>query len=83
MCESGINIEQLKMSVAQVERSLAQAQQQVEELHQLADRGARHDASASLARVTIMLGEARDKLEDTVEGLEGHTPGPDVTVELL
>lgn len=83
MCESGINVDQLKLSIGQVDDSLALAQQWLEQLHNVADRGKQHDASAALAQVTVSLGEGRDKLEHAIEALEGHEAGPDVTVELV
>jgi hypothetical protein len=83
MCESGINVDQLKLSIGQVDDSLGMAQQWLEQLHHLADHGKQHDASAALAQVTVMLGEARDRLEQAVESLEGHAGGPDITVEIV
>jgi hypothetical protein len=83
VCESGINVDQLKLSIAQVEGSLALAQQKLEQLHRLADHGRQHDASTAMAQVTVMLGEARDRLDGAADALDGSTPGPDVTVELV
>lgn len=83
MCESGINIDQLKLSIGQVDDALALTQQWTEQLHHLADHGHRADASAPLAQVTVMLGEARGRLDAAIEALEGETPGPGVSVELV
>jgi multidrug resistance efflux pump len=82
MCESGINIDQLRMSIAQTEEALGLAQEWLEQLHHLADHGKQSAASAELAQVTVMLGEARGKLEKAVNGL-GGAPKDDVTVELV
>ena len=82
MCENGINVDQLKVSIAQINDSLGMNQTFVEQLHQLADHGHKHDASTELAQVTVMLGEARAKLERAVDSLEGTTH-EDVTVELV
>jgi len=82
MCENGINTDQLKVSIAQVNDSLAMSQQWLEQLHHMADHGKRHEASTDLAQVTVMLGEARAKLDAALDSLEGAATG-DVTVELV
>ncbi len=82
MCESGINIDQLRMSIAQTEEALGLAQEWLEQLHHLADHGKQSAASVELAQVTVMLGEARGKLEQAVNALGGQ-PKDDVTVELV
>jgi hypothetical protein len=81
MCEGGINTGQMKHAVAMVNDSLALSQQWLEQLHHLADQGRRTETSAELAQVTVMLGEAREKLESAVEKLS--VMSDDVTVERL
>ncbi len=81
MCESGINAEQLRVSIGHTEEAIGMAQKWLEDLHHLADHGKQHDASAQLAQVTVMLGEARVKLEKAADALGGGSP--DVTVELV
>ena len=81
MCESGINTGQMKMAVAMINDSLALAQQHLEQLHHLADQGRRSVTSAELAQVTVMLGEAREKLDSAVTSLS--VADDDVTIELL
>jgi hypothetical protein len=83
MCESGINIDQLRMSIAQTEETLGLAQEWLERLHHLADHGKQSAASAELAQVTVLLGEARAKLERAANSLGGAAPKDDVTVELV
>ncbi len=82
MCEGGINTGQMKLAVAMVNDSLALSQQWLEQLHHLADHGNRAATSADLAQVTVMLGEAREKLETAVENLN-LTDSSDVSVERL
>lgn len=82
MCESGINVGQLRMSIAQTEETLGLAQEWLEQLHHLADHGKQSAASAELAQVTVILGEARGKLEKAIDALGGR-PSDDVTVELV
>jgi hypothetical protein len=84
MCESGINTGQLKLSIAQTGESLALAQEWCEQLHQLADKGGEKASSAHLAQVTVMLGEARDRLEQASEVIgSGGAGHHDVSVELV
>jgi hypothetical protein len=81
MCEGGINDGQMRLTVGMVDDSLALAQQWLEQLHHLADHAHRTETSAELAQVTVMLGEAREKLEVAADAL-GDT-AEDVTVERL
>jgi hypothetical protein len=82
MCEHGVNVEQMNLTIAMVNDTLALAQQHLEQLHHLADHAENAEASAELAQVTVMLGEAREKLDAAVEGFSGTDMG-DVTVELV
>lgn len=81
MCEGGINTGQMKLAVAMINDSLALSQQHLEQLHHLADQGRRTATSAELAQVTVMLGEAREKLDGAVEKLS--MTEDDVTIERL
>ncbi len=82
MCEGGINTGQMKLAVAMINDSLALSQQHLEQLHHLADQGHRSATSAELAQVTVMLGEAREKLDAAANGLS-VTDDDDVTIERL
>ncbi|MGB4441204.1 MAG: hypothetical protein WBJ62_03155 [Coriobacteriia bacterium] len=82
MCEGGINTGQMKLAVAMINDSLALSQQHLEQLHHLADHGRRSATSAQLAQVTVLLGEAREKLDSAVADL-GITDDDDVTIERL
>ncbi|MDO9557933.1 MAG: hypothetical protein Q7J82_10235 [Coriobacteriia bacterium] len=79
MCEGGINTGQMKQAMAMVDDQLALAQQWLEQLHHLADHGDRAASSAELAQVTVMLGQAREKIENAVNQLDVGTD--DVTIE--
>lgn len=81
MCEDGINTGQMKLAIAMVSDSLALSQQWLEQLHHLADQGRRTIASTELAQVTVLLGEAREKLDVAVEQM--HVGEDDVHVERL
>ena len=82
MCETGINLDQMKLSIAQVNDTLALAQEWLEQLHHLCDHGSEATSSAHLAQVTVMLGEARERLDEAADdlGKGGHTH---VKVELV
>ena len=82
MCENGINVDQLKVSIAQVSDSLAMSQTWLEQLHHMADHSGKKPASTELAQVTVLLGEARAKLDRALDDLDG-TVHEDVTVELV
>jgi hypothetical protein len=82
MCESGINIGQLKLSIGQVDDALSMSQQWLEQLHHLADHGKKSEASKELAQATVLLGEARGKLDDAISALEGRSPSDDDGVEV-
>ena len=82
MCEGGINTGQMKLAVAMINDALALSQQHLEQLHHLADQGRRSASSAELAQVTVMLGEAREKLDSAVANLS-VSDEDDVTIERL
>jgi hypothetical protein len=82
VCEHGINIDQMKLAIAQSDDALGMVQQWTEQLHHLADHGHRHDASAALAQASVLLGEARAKLQVAIDDLEGETDDS-VSVELV
>lgn len=83
MCESGINVGQMKVSVGQVDDAVALAGQWTEQLHHIADHGHKHDASVELAQASVLLGEVRAKLQAAIDALEGRAAGDGVTVELV
>lgn len=82
MCKQGINIGQMKLAIGQSDDALALVQQWLEQLHHLADHGHQPEASTDLAQASVLLGEARAKLETAIDALEGGD-GPDVRVELV
>ena len=82
MCETGVNVGQLKLAVGQSDDALAVVQQWLEQLHHLADHGKRADVSAALAQANVLLGEARGKLDTAITQLEGGT-ADSTTVELV
>ena len=82
MCEHGINIDQMKLALGQSDDALGMVQQWMEQLHHLADHGNRAETSTALAQASVLLGEARGKLELAIEELEGDSDDS-VSVELV
>ncbi len=79
MCDGGINNSQMRHAIVMVNDALALAQQHLEQLHHVAGHARLTATSAELAQVTVMLGEAREKLDTAVDALDAT--GRDVTVE--
>ncbi len=83
MCQKGVNTDQMKLMIAQAGDQLGMVQQWLEQIHHLADNGDLTAASTEVAQASVLLGEARAKLDDAVDGLDGNAPGPDISVELV
>lgn len=82
MCEHGVNKDQLRLMIAQADDSLGVTQHHVEQIHHLADNAGLYDPSVHVAQASVLLGEARSKLEIALNALEGNADDG-VTVELL
>jgi hypothetical protein len=80
MCEHGVNADQMRLTIAQVDDSLAMSQQWLEQIHHLADKAEMRDPSAHVAQASVLLGEARSKLEQAIGEMQGSSGG-DVSVE--
>jgi len=83
MCETGVNVGQLKLAIGQSDDAIAVVQQWLEQLHHLADHGKRPQTSAALAQAGVLLAEARGKLDAAVADLEGNSGDSGVNVELV
>lgn len=66
--------------IAQVDDSLAVAQQWLEQIHHLADHAEEPDGSALVAQASVLLGEARAKLKSSTDVI-GNDTGDKVSVE--
>jgi hypothetical protein len=82
VCETGINLGQMKLAIGQSDDAMACVQGWLEQLHHLADHGKRTEVSAALAQAGVLLGEARGKLDAAIADLEG-APKDSSTVELI
>lgn len=83
MCQKGVNTDQMKLMIGQAGDALAMAQQWLEQIHHLADHADLTEPSTTVAQASVLLGEARAKLEIAADQLDGETGGPDASVELV
>lgn len=84
MCQKGVNAPQMKLMIGQSNDSIALAQQWLEQLHHLADHGALDAVSTQIAQASVLLGEARGKLEAAADLIDAAPAGADATsVELV
>jgi len=83
MCQKGVNTDQMKLMIGQANDALAMAQQWLEQIHHLADHADLTAPSVSVAQASVLLGEARAKLDTAAAEMSGQTPGPDASVELV
>lgn len=82
MCEKGVNTDQMRLMLGQVDDSLAMAQQWLEQIHHLADHAGMTEPSATVAQASVLLGEARAKVNAASDGFETGA-GDSVTVERI
>jgi len=80
MCENGVNTDQMRLMLAQVDDSLGMSQQWLEQMHHLADHADLRNSSAHVAQASVLLGEARAKLEQAGEEM-GDAATDGVSVE--
>lgn len=83
MCQKGVNPDQMRIMIGQANDSLALAQQWLEQIHHLADHAGMATPSTSVAQASVLLGEARAKLDAAADEIAGETGGPDASVELV
>lgn len=83
MCQHGVNADQTKIMIAQAGDSLAMSQQWLEQIHHLADHAGMTGSSAEIAQASVLIGEARAKLEAAIESMEGEQGHPEASVELV
>lgn len=85
MCQKGVNKDQMKLMIGQASDALGMAQQWLEQIHHLADHAEMAAPSAEIAQAGVLIGEARAKLDDAIDRVDGATAGPasDVSVELI
>jgi len=83
MCQKGVNTDQMRLMIGQADDALAMAQQWLEQIHHLADHADLSGPSTSVAQASVLLGEARSRLDVAAEGLSGDTGSSDASVELV
>lgn len=83
MCQKGVNTDQMKLMLGQANDTLAMAQQWLEQIHHLADHADLTDPSSSVAQASVLIGEARAKLEKASNQIDGTDPNPEASIELV
>lgn len=83
MCQKGVNTGQMKLMIGQADDALAMAQQWLEQIHHLADHADLAEPSKQVAQASVLLGEARSKLDSAADGLDGENPSTGTSVELV
>lgn len=83
MCQKGVNTDQMRLMIGQADDALAMAQQWLEQIHHLADHADLAESSKQVAQASVLLGEARAKLTEAANGLEGGDSPSGASVELV
>jgi hypothetical protein len=83
MCQKGVNTDQMKLMLGQADDTLAMAQQWLEQIHHLADHADLTHPSSSVAQASVLLGEARAKIDRAVSQIDGADANPEASVELV
>lgn len=84
MCQKGVNPDQVKLMIGQAGDALAMAQQWLEQIHHLADHAGLNEPSVQVAQATVLIGEARGKLDAAADGLDAPQAGAgSASVELV
>jgi hypothetical protein len=83
MCQKGVNTDQMRLMIGQADDALSMAQQWLEQIHHLADHADLTGPSTSVAQASVLLGEARGKLDVAADALAGDAGTSDASVELV
>lgn len=83
MCQKGVNTDQMKIMVGHADDTLAMTQQWLEQIHHVADHADLTAPSTAVAQATVLLGEARAKLEQAIDAMDAESADPAASVELL
>lgn len=83
MCQKGVNTDQMRLMIGQADDALAMAQQWLEQIHHLADHADLSESSKQVAQASVLLGEARAKLDGAADVLDGGGPSTGASVELV
>jgi hypothetical protein len=82
MCQKGVNTDQMRLMIGQADDALGMAQQWLEQIHHLADHADLAEPSTAVAQASVLLGEARGRLDAASDALEGPQDS-DASVELV
>lgn len=84
MCTNGVNTDQLKATIEQIDESVALNRRWTHRLFHLADSGGQTKTAARLKEVQTLLDEVRALLDEAGDAVDADAiSGDSVTVELV
>lgn len=84
MCANGVNTQQLKDTITQIDETIALARRWTHRMYHLADNGQMEKTAKKLQNIQGMLDEVRaelDEVQDVIDREDADTSG--VTVDLV
>ncbi len=75
MCNNGVNTSQLKVTIQQIDESVALSRRWTHRAYHLADSGALSATAAKLEEVQRLLDEARGMLSEAMDVVEDEDAG--------
>lgn len=83
MCSNGVNTQQLKDTVTQIDEAVALTRRWTHRMYHLADNGQMERTAKQLAKIQNMLDDVRAELEETQDIIDRDDADNGVTVEVL
>lgn len=83
MCTNGVNTNQLKGTLVQIDETVALCRKWTHRMYHLANDGQMTDTAAKLAGIQSQLDELRASLSDCQDIVDEEDGNLDVTVELV
>ena len=83
MCSNGVNTQQLKDTVTQIDEAVALTRRWTHRMYHLADNGQMERTAKQLQKIQNMLDDVRAELEETQDIIDRDDADNGVTVEVL
>ena len=83
MCSNGVNTQQLKYTVTQIDEAIALTRRWTHRMYHLADNGQMERAAKKLQQVQSMLDDVRELLDETQDAIDRDDADNGVTVTAL
>ena len=83
MCSNGVNTQQLKDTVTQIDEAVALTRRWTHRMYHLADNGQMERTAKQLQNIQNMLDDVRAELEETQDIIDRDDADNGVTVEVL